>query len=219
MILDPGFGWTLDDYRFSLTEFLSNDYHVSSFSDYLDIQKQKHLILRHDVDFSLEPALAMAKIDQSIGVSSSFFLRVHAKNYNLFSVDGIKTASMLMDLGHEVSLHLEEGIDRVSKQSKWDVLDAQKVAFEKILGIQIRGFAAHEPVRFGGFETSIEAKKRWNLEYHAYEERFTTQMKYLSDSSGRWREKPVVSFVNTFDRIQLLTHPIWWYHATPQENF
>jgi len=217
--LDPGYGWTLNDYSSSIKRYLEHGYKVSSFVNYLTAQETKHLILRHDVDFALEPALKMGKIDADLGVTSSFFFRVHAKNYNLFSVQGLTTVDLLVNLGHEVALHLEEGIERIGHRDKWSNLDGQKETFEKLLGVNIKGFAAHEPVRFGGFQTSNEAKVRWNLQYHAYEANYTNEMKYLSDSSGRWRERPFHDYVNEYDKLQVLIHPLWWYENAPQENY
>jgi hypothetical protein len=217
--LDPGFGWTLNDYSGSIQSYLENGYKVTSFAEYLTDPATKHLILRHDVDFALEPALKIGKLDAELGATSSFYFRVHAKNYNLFSVQGLSTVDHLMNLGHEVALHLEEGIERIGQREKWANLDGQKDSFEKLLGIKIKGFAAHEPVRFGGFQTSDEAKVRWELEYHSYESKFTNEMKYLSDSSGRWRERPFQDYVNEYQKLQVLIHPIWWFENTPQENY
>ena len=219
MNLDPGFGWTHSDYVYAIKQFQDSKYHVSSFQEFLENPSDKHLILRHDIDFSLSAARKMALMDHELGVTSSFFFRVHASNYNLFSAVGISLVQELLSMGHEIGLHLESGAELFQSREKWDSLDAQFFTFEKMMGLKIAGFSAHEPARLGGLEVSDQAKIRWNLKYHAYEERFTTEMKYLSDSSGRWREGPLTNFVNQFDRIQVLIHPIWWYQRSPMENY
>jgi hypothetical protein len=219
MNLDPGFGWTYNDYRKAMLLFQTANYHISSFQDFLEKPEVKHLILRHDVDFSLEAAHKMARIDHELGITSSFYFRVHASNYNLFSSKGITLVGDFISMGHEVALHLESGVDLLQNREKWETLDGQISAFESLLGIKIAGFSAHEPARLGGLETSDDAKARWNLSYHAYEERFTKEIKYLSDSSGRWREGPMTNFIDQFNCLQVLIHPIWWYEKSPLENY
>jgi hypothetical protein len=62
--------------------------------------------------------------------------------------------------------------------------------------------------------------ERWRLSYHAYDARFQMpQMKYISDSSARWREGHFYEWVGKVDLIQVLVHPIWWYQNIPQENY
>lgn len=219
MNLDPGFGWTHSDYGNAIREFQDNKYQISSFQEFLERPSEKHLILRHDIDFSLSAARRMAIKDYELGVTSSFYFRVHASNYNLFSAEGISLVREIKSMGHEIGLHLESGADLLQNRQSWDSLDAQFFSFEKLLGVKIMGFSAHEPARLGGLEVSDQAKDRWKLKYHTYEERFTKEIKYLSDSSGRWREGPLTSFINHFDRFQILIHPIWWYEKSPMENY
>jgi hypothetical protein len=217
--LDPGFGWTHSDYGNAIQLFQDNGYIISSFNDFLEKPAEKHIVLRHDIDFSLTAAKRMAQKDHELGVTSSFYFRVHASNYNLFSAEGISLVNEIMSMGHEIGLHLEIGADLLQNREKWDSLDAQFYAFEKVLGLKISGFSAHEPARLGGLEVSDQARERWNLKYHSYEDRFTKEMKYLSDSSGRWREGPITNFVGQYDRFQVLIHPIWWYQRSPMENY
>ncbi len=62
--------------------------------------------------------------------------------------------------------------------------------------------------------------REWGLRYHAYEERFMNpSMKYLSDSSGRWREGHFGSWVGREPLMHVLTHPFWWYERVPAENY
>jgi hypothetical protein len=46
-----------------------------------------------------------------------------------------------------------------------------------------------------------------------------TEMKYLSESGGRWRESCFHNWINQVDRLQVLVHPFWWYDKVPQENY
>lgn len=63
--------------------------------------------------------------------------------------------------------------------------------------------------------------ERWQgVEYHAYQDRFMTpSMKYLSDSSGSWREGYFRQWVGREQLMHVLTHPIWWFEHSPAENY
>ena len=53
----------------------------------------------------------------------------------------------------------------------------------------------------------------------SYENRFFKDIKYLSDSGGRWREGHFNEWVNVENKLQVLTHPWWWFKKYPQENY
>ena len=54
------FGFTLSTYSETLHAFHAEGYAVTSFQDYLRNPQQKHLVLRHDIDNSLQQAMRAA---------------------------------------------------------------------------------------------------------------------------------------------------------------
>ena len=78
------------------------------------------LILRHDVDLSLDGALAMAEVEASEGAWSTWFLMTRSVFYNLGSSEGERAIARLRELGHRVAHHavyphvdLDDRFDRV----------------------------------------------------------------------------------------------------------
>jgi len=63
------------------------------------------LILRHDVDLSLEAALALAEVEAELGVWSTWFLMTRSVFYNLDSAVGQSSIERLRSLGHRVAHH------------------------------------------------------------------------------------------------------------------
>ena len=63
------------------------------------------LFLRHDVDLSLDAALAMARIEQELGARATYFLMTESRFYNLDSHAGRDAIAELRELGHSVGLH------------------------------------------------------------------------------------------------------------------
>ena len=63
------------------------------------------LILRHDVDLSLDAALQMAELEHAAGASATYFLMTESVFYNLDSTEGVAAIASLHELGHRVALH------------------------------------------------------------------------------------------------------------------
>jgi hypothetical protein len=63
------------------------------------------LLLRHDVDLSLDAALRMGELEAETGASATYFLMTESVFYNLASSEGIAAISRLRELGHRVGLH------------------------------------------------------------------------------------------------------------------
>ncbi|PRA82981.1 GCN5 family acetyltransferase [Microbacterium sp. MYb66] len=220
---DPGKkGFSLKDYAETLHAYLDSGYAVTSFEHYLDAPQEKHLILRHDIDNSIEQAMRVARVDAEAGCTSSIFLRVHARGYSLMSLPSLMMIREMEELGHEVQLHLEGGICEVLGGDNFEWAERQRTVFETAVGRPVGGFSLHEPARLGGFEFAAELLDRWSdtVRYHAYEPRFMMpNIKYLSDSSGNWREGHFAEWVDKEPVIQVLTHPFWWFEKVPAENY
>ena len=78
------------------------------------------LLLRHDVDLSLDAALALAELEAEAGAQATYFLMTRSVFYNLASHEGERALARLRELGHRVGLHavypkldLDERFDRV----------------------------------------------------------------------------------------------------------
>ena len=63
------------------------------------------LILRHDVDLSLEAAVRLAEVEAEAGAWSTWFLMTRSVLYNLDSREGDAAIARLRELGHRVALH------------------------------------------------------------------------------------------------------------------
>ena len=63
------------------------------------------LLLRHDVDLSLEAALAMAELEAELAVPATYFLMTASEFYNLAAPSGREAIERLRRLGHRVGLH------------------------------------------------------------------------------------------------------------------
>jgi hypothetical protein len=148
------------------------------------------VLLRHDVDLSLDAALAMAELEAEAGAVATYFLMTRSEFYNLDSPSGGAAIERLRGLGHRVGLH-----------AVWPHVDRDE-RFDPVLAWHnpdpeyMRG-----PVE--GFVNVMEAP--WADVYR-------------SDSNQHWRQGcPHEELrAGAFDRLQLLTHPEIW--AFPGET-
>jgi hypothetical protein len=63
------------------------------------------LLLRHDVDLSLDAALTLAELEAEADAQATYFLMTRSVFYNLASPEGERALGRLRELGHRVGLH------------------------------------------------------------------------------------------------------------------
>ncbi len=63
------------------------------------------VLLRHDVDLSLEAAVRMAELEAEASAQATYFLMTESVFYNLASAEGEHALGRLRELGHRVGLH------------------------------------------------------------------------------------------------------------------
>ena len=154
------------------------------------------VLLRHDVDLTLDAALRMAELEAEEEASATYFLMTRSVFYNLASPEGRVAVGRLRELGHRVGLHaVHPDID----------LDGR---FDPVL-------AWHNP-------DPEYMSERLDGIANVMEPRFFTPERYRSDSNQRWRHGcPHEDLAaGRFEWLQLLTHPeIWAYPgATMRET-
>ena len=84
----------------------TNNYSFSDYHSWHD--KEKPVILRHDLDYDISRAVSIAKIEHREGVKSTYFVLTTTDFYNVFSMENNKLLEELINLGHEIGLHFDE---------------------------------------------------------------------------------------------------------------
>jgi hypothetical protein len=146
------------------------------------------LLLRHDVDLSLDAALRMAELEAEAGAAATYFLMTRSEFYNLASPSGEAALERLRGLGHRVGLHavhpdatLDPRFDPVNARHNPDA-DHMTAPVEGAANVMQPGFFDPEH--------------------------------YRSDSNQRWRHGCPHEALGRgeFEWLQLLAHPeIWAY--------
>ena len=98
--------FTLDAYREILETALECGYRFIRF-DELSKRDEYQIILRHDIDYSPSRALNMALIEKEMGISSIYFLLLHAETYSFFNPKRTEIFRKILQFGHEIGLHFD----------------------------------------------------------------------------------------------------------------
>jgi len=201
-----------ESYR-SLLELLRRRNMNVCFEDFpLHDNSINYFILRHDVDYSPKAALRMAGLEADMGIRASYFILLSSPFYNLLSEEYCLFPCRLIELGHEVGLHYDLKVYIGFGEARlFDILRAHIEMLTKLAGKRVRSIAMHNPSSSG--EDPFRNLKEF---INAYDDQYTKQIAYFSDSCGAWRDESIHVFEagDIPSRLQLLIHPLFWDEET-----
>ncbi len=146
----------------------------------------------------------MAQIEEEMGVKSTYFFMISSFSYNLFSKDNISIVKRINDIGHKISLHF----DMKSHEKVKEGFHKEVSIFENFFETPIDIISIHRPGNF------LEENNKDLFGYaHTYQNKYFTDIKYISDSAGKDPRQQVEQFLKEESckkALHLLIHPIWW---------
>ncbi len=198
--------FSLELYAQILKTAKSLNYDFPKVSDLKDgaLSHSRFLLLRHDIDVSPRYALAMAQLEHSMGVCSSYYILLHSPYYNPAAPPHWDALREMVSLGFEVGLHYEtnffesRGLDPLQ-----GILRDVKV-LENILRIEIKSIAQHMPAS----STLLSELNEHFVD--AYNHDLMHNVRYISDSGFKWRGETLLDLLGKEDRIHALLHPATW---------
>ena len=168
------------------------------------------IILRHDIDATLHAALKMAKIENKLNISSTFFILFSSEFYNPLSIDGSKIIREILDLGHNLGLHYSELFILENKLDATETITTEIRLLEQHFDTEIEAIASHESALTMSKYNEKPSIRLPDRIVDAYSDEFFKTRKYLSDSAQFWREGCLCENLNKFRKLQILIHPMWW---------
>ncbi len=166
------------------------------------------LIVRHDIDLSLERAVAVGAVEAEAGVAATFLVMVDSPLYELDRT----TLTQLVDQGHDIGLHMDLGPrgERTGLELE-DVrpeIEACRDRLQAVLGDEVRSISFHRPADPLVAALAPVADVCGMVNAYAA----PLMRCYLADSAGAWRHgdpRPVLHDPPC-ETVQLLVHPFWW---------
>jgi len=211
--------FTEKNYRRILELAICNGYKFITYGE-AHKSKGKNIILRHDIDFSPQRALALAKVEQKVGIKTTYYVYVGSLFYNVFESD-IKTAIFrILQLGHPIGLHFDPQTYCIRSEDEllhW--LMFEKKILVKLFNCKVRSFSFHNPS--SRFVKQYDKAKYAGM-FNSYGEIFQKKFVYCSDSNGYWRYDRLQSIIisDKYKNLHVLIHPGWWQDkvSTPWER-
>jgi hypothetical protein len=178
--------------------------------DYRNIEwEEKFIVWRHDVDYSLNCSLKLAKIEQEERVKATYFINPHSEFYNTAEFSQHLLIKEILSLGHDIGLHFDAAFHEIKSESELNVLVTKESSYlEDLFGVKPTAFSFHNPV---SENLECEADEYGGLK-NCYSKRFKEEVGYCSDSNGYWRFRRLHEVLKEQKdpRLQVLTHPGWW---------
>lgn len=197
--------FTYSAYAEMLYLLKERQYAICNYQNYHN--SNRCVILRHDVDFSLEAALSFAELEYKKGVQSTYFILLSTNFYNLHHKNSSNILKKIKAMGHDIGLHFDEANYSIMNEEELVHYVKKEISImSQSLGMELRTVSMHRPSKW-----ILEANVQFDMVINSYAKEFFNDFKYLSDSRMYWREDVhQVIQSNAYDRLHILTHPIWY---------
>lgn len=157
-------------------------------------------LVRHDIDFDLQLAHNVAKIESEVGIVATFFILTSCQSYNPLSKRGRNILSDITAMGHEIGLHFDPTIYHDNL-----VVHVAKEAeiLSSACGNEVRSISLHNPSIHGQFPL-------FEGFINAYDPKYFSDENYISDSCFSFRGKDPYAFLDRIQNqmVQILLHPM-----------
>jgi hypothetical protein len=165
------------------------------------------ILVRHDVDFSLDLAYEFSRYEKTYNINSTYYLLISSDAYNIFSQTSRNKILEMIEDGFEIGLHFDPSIyGDLNEQELINKMSIEIEIFERYFNYKIYSYSMHNPSISGVY---IDYQNLIN----AYDSAIFTDDNYISDSSYSFRGKNPKSYLakSEIQLMQFLTHPIHFF--------
>jgi hypothetical protein len=165
------------------------------------------VIVRHDVDFSLELAYKFSRYELKHNIKSTYYILMTSNLYNVFSSESKKIILEMIKDGFEIGLHFDPTVyGNLQLNDLTEKMNYEVDMFERFYNTKIYSYSMHNPSLSGVY---IEHNNLIN----AYNNEIFDDNSYISDSSFSFRNKNPFQFLKNSEKykIQFVTHPIHFF--------
>ena len=190
---------------------------IKDFKDVLKYNLTKFCVLRHDIEFSIDRALTLARIENELDVTSTYTVQLRNNTYNALSQKNIEAVQEIKKLGHQIGLH--QNPPKMSDNELIKYIQKDIETLEHYYGFSVDRFAFH---RCGSnpklLENYVKVPDKINcyakefFHYFSGDKPTELRVHYLADSNHKWKYGHPLHIDYTIYpfRMQLLTHPYSW---------
>ncbi len=188
------------------------------------IARDKFIIMRHDVEYSVERAYELARVEESMDFTSTYFFQWTNNSYNILSRKNMEMVKDMHERGHVIGLHFASNGMTDMQRARGQIKKEMDILSE-MFGFQVDTFSVHRPSK-DILRENIKLPGILNAyqdDFFTFAENVTQEtpvaVKYMSDANHIWRYGyPDEENILSFDKVQILTHPFAW-TKTGYDNF
>ena len=205
--------FSFDDYK-EIIRIIKSTGRYANYKEALN--RDKFILMRHDVEYSVERAYNLSKVEESMDFTSTYFFQWTNNSYNILSRKNMDMVKDMHERGHEIGLHYAlNGMTDMEQVRKQIVKEIDILS--EMFGFKVDTFSVHRPSK----DILRENIKLPGI-INAYQDDFFTfaenvtadtqiAVKYMSDSNHTWRYGyPDEKTIQSYDKVQILTHPFAW---------
>ncbi len=205
--------FSYNDYR-KIIQIIKQTGRQASYQEAL--RRDSFIIMRHDVEYSVERAYRLSKVEESMDFTSSYFFQWTNNSYNILSRRNMDMVKDMHERGHRIGLHFALNGMTDMEQIKKQILKEMQILSE-MFGFEVDTFSIHRPSK-DALRENIKLPGILN----AYQDEFFTfaeevsektpvKVKYMSDANHIWRYGyPDEETILSHGKVQILTHPFAW---------
>ncbi len=208
--------FSYDDYR-EIIQAVKDSGRAKKYPEALG--SDEFVIMRHDVEYSVERSYQLSLVETEMDFSSTWFLQFTNNSYNPFSRTTKEMLKRMRENGHTIGLHFaldgETDMEVIRGQ-----IPKQLEIMSYMLGFEVNQFSIHRPPA-----EALAANFKYPGIINAYQDEFFTfapdvtedsdlDVKYMSDANHIWRYGyPTRDNILNHKKVQILTHPFGWCEA------
>ena len=203
----PAKRYCLENYRIIIQTALASGYRFVPFDSEYSVSDSL-IYLRHDVDYSLEMALELARVNAELGVQGTFCILLRSQIYNALSEWSRNLTKQIHQLGQHMAMHATA--ERLTIDELEFDLRSEFEFTRRSLPMLGPVFSWHNP-NPELLELCSSMNEMAGLT-NIYAARYTRDIKYLSDSNLRHSVEAFLDAVSAPEKppLHLLFHPFNW---------
>ena len=217
--------FSYSEYRNTI-KLVQSYFPIYDFKHILDYKPSVFCVLRHDIEFSVDRALTMARIEaDELGVKSTYTVQLSNNTYNALSQKNIEVIQKIKKLGHKIGLHQNPPLMGDDELIEYILRDIETL--EHYYDFEVDRFAFH---RVGSYpellEKYVEVPNKINCYakefFHYFQGETPSELNvhYVADSNHKWKYgHPLYLNFDKVNKLQLLTHPYSWSVEGIEDNY
>lgn len=199
--------FTYASYKNMLHLLREEGYVITDYHECNSYHEEDIVILRHDIDCSIEKAVKMAELENGMGVCSTYFVLVSSEFYNVATKKNAGLLKKIHAMGHQIGLHFDEMCYEGKGSGEMVIMaEKEKEILQNVIEMPVTTVSMHRPSKM-----MLENEVSFPSMINSYSSKFFKEFKYLSDSRMHWREN-VEAVIKSHDyhRLHILTHAFWY---------